>query len=278
MSFYGQNMRWWYGFVVDTDGSGGVGADPLRLGRALVRILDIHGEDVEDNELPWASVIVPTTEGGINGIGTNPLLKPGARVVGFFLDGERSQNPVIFGSIPTIEGEIRSSNPGTGGLAGNPAAGGTTFAPNNNVTDSSTSPGYPAGLSMGEVETWVREEAKARGIDPDVAVAIFNAEGRGGYQSSVRPTNPKVKTLNGREASFGPFQLYTGGGLGKTYEQKTGRNLITDNTREGIRNQIKFALDEATGSAGWQPWYGRGPAGVGQFQGLAGSKRLNDWK
>jgi len=111
--YYGDETRWWYGVVND------VSSDPLEVGRARVRIYGIHGPDINDEDLPWASVLLPTTSGGVSGLGTSPWLQVGARVMGIFFDGKGSQNPVILGSIPAIEGamptyDIDPSRSGTG--------------------------------------------------------------------------------------------------------------------------------------------------------------------
>lgn len=135
-------------------------------------------------------------------------------------------------------------------------------------------PGYPAGMNQSSIEAIIRDEAQLRGIDPDIAVRIFRAEGAGSYQSSVARSGRG--SLGGREASFGPYQLYIGGGLGNEYQERTGRDLTTDNTEDGITNQIRFALDMAV-TQSWQPWYGRGPAGVGRTEGLAGARQANNW-
>ena len=135
-------------------------------------------------------------------------------------------------------------------------------------------PGYPSEMTRGAIERIIRDEAELRGIDPRVAVAIFRAEGAGAYQSTVPRSGSG--SLGGREASFGPYQLYIGGGLGNTYQDRTGRDLTRDNTREGIINQIRFALDMAIEQS-WQPWYGRGPAGVGRYEGLQGARPAGNW-
>lgn len=135
-------------------------------------------------------------------------------------------------------------------------------------------PGYPPGMNRGDIEDIIRQEAELRNMDPDVAVRIFRAEGAGSYQSSVRRTGRG--SLGGREASFGPYQLYIGGGLGNEYQDRTGRDLTTDNTADGIENQIRFSLDMAIAQS-WQPWYGRGPAGVGRFDGLRDAEPANNW-
>ena len=131
---------------------------------------------------------------------------------------------------------------------------------------------YP--ISNSRIESIIRDEAELRGIDPDIAVRIFRAEGRSSYQSTVPRTGKG--SLNGREASFGPYQLYIGGGLGNEYQDKTGRDLTQDNTEDGITNQIRFALDAAVRQS-WQPWYGRGPAGVGRYDGLRGARQARNW-
>lgn len=97
--FYGDTNRWFVGTVINIQ-------DPLQLGRVRVRIFGVHSEnntDIEEGDLPWASVVVPITEGGTSGIGTNIGIKPAAQVYGIFLDGKNSQLPLILGSIPKYE-------------------------------------------------------------------------------------------------------------------------------------------------------------------------------
>lgn len=137
------------------------------------------------------------------------------------------------------------------------------------------SPGYPSEMTRGVMEKIIADEAKLRGIDPSIAIRIFRAEGAGSYQSQIRRSGRG--SLGGKEASFGPFQLYIGGGMGNDYQDATGRDLTTDNTKEGITNQIRFALDQAVTGNGWQPWYGRKPAGVAQYAGLRGSKAIKNY-
>lgn len=97
-NFYGDENRFFIGIVVDNDDS------DLKLGRCQVRIFGIHDnwEDIPNSDLPWAQIVLPTTEGGINGLGTNPTLEVGAQVFGFFLDGTDSQLPLILGTIPKV--------------------------------------------------------------------------------------------------------------------------------------------------------------------------------
>jgi len=132
---------------------------------------------------------------------------------------------------------------------------------------------YP--ISQREMEAIIVEEAEARGIDPGAAVAIFRSEGASAYQSQIRREGGG--SFGGKEASFGPFQLYTGGGLGNKYEEATGRDLTQDNTPEGIRKQIQFSLDAAA-EDGWGAWYGRKVAGIGTKEGLENARPLGNWR
>ena len=99
-SFYGDKTRWFIGTVID-------GTPPFGYeGRVRVRIHGVHNpttREVAQNDLPWAQCVLPTTEGGVSGIGTSPDLKAGALVFGMFMDGQESQVPLVLGSLPRTE-------------------------------------------------------------------------------------------------------------------------------------------------------------------------------
>ena len=145
--------------------------------------------------------------------------------------------------------------------------------------DSSTreAEGIDYNVSKGQMEQIITTEALLRGMDPTIALKIANAEGLGSteYQSSV-PRQGKG-SFEGREDSYGPFQLYLGGGLGNEFEKSTGLKLRDANDLEGITKQIQFGLDKAA-TNGWGAWYGRKPAGVGKRDGLKGAKAINNWR
>ena len=72
--------------------------------RAKIRILGYHpGENegeggISDENLPWAHFLVsPQFGAGNNDTGTSFALQGGEMVIGFFLDGEEAQQPVVFG-------------------------------------------------------------------------------------------------------------------------------------------------------------------------------------
>jgi hypothetical protein len=89
-----ENFRWFIGIVEDV-------LDPLKLGRVKVRVLNSH-DTVNTEDMPWAQVLMPPTSGSVHGVGDTPSLTIQSRVVGFFIDGNEMQMPIIMGSTPII--------------------------------------------------------------------------------------------------------------------------------------------------------------------------------
>lgn len=123
-------------------------------------------------------------------------------------------------------------------------------------------------LSEQQIRDKIRAEALARGIDPNVAILVAEKEGlyakpEEGYQSFV-------KKAGKREESFGPYQLYTGGGLGNEFQKVTGLDPRDPKT---VPAQVEFALDKAA-AGGWGPWSGSRAAGLKSRSGLEGAKPL----
>lgn len=108
--YYGDNSRWFIATVVNA--SPPVGYE----GRVRIRVHGLHSQsnnDIPEADLPWAQCVLPTTEGGVSGLGRMPRLQPSALVFGFFVDGINSQTPIILGSIPHVElpSEIQRGQP-----------------------------------------------------------------------------------------------------------------------------------------------------------------------
>jgi len=121
---------------------------------------------------------------------------------------------------------------------------------------------------MAGIEDYIRQAARARGIDPDIAVRVARAEG--GLKD---PTRQSLVMKGGvQEPSYGPFQLLIGGG-------NTGfpAGMGNDALRAGIdprdpnqwQRGVDFALDNAA-KGGWSPWYGAKAAGIGDRDGIGG--------
>ena len=94
--FVGGNFTWFMGVVEDR-------MDPEMMGRVRVRCFGFHTESrglIKTSDLPWATVMLPTTGSSMSGIGHTPHgLLPGSWVVGFFRDGPSAQDPIVIGSV-----------------------------------------------------------------------------------------------------------------------------------------------------------------------------------
>ena len=102
---------WWIGQIVDqTQWIGNFPEAPTRTTddhkgfdfRYKVRIMGYHTAcptELPDEDLPWASVMLPVTAGTSGGAVSTPNLRQGNFVYGFFIDGEDAQQPVIMGVI-----------------------------------------------------------------------------------------------------------------------------------------------------------------------------------
>lgn len=82
------NLLWFIGVVEDNN-------DPQKLGRVRTRIFGVHSQkqdDLDTQNLPWANIVNGTY---------NAAYKPpeiGSWVLGFFIDGNNCQQPVLMGT------------------------------------------------------------------------------------------------------------------------------------------------------------------------------------
>ena len=101
-NFLGRDgFKWWVGQVAPEEvqgkqiNGGGWG------NRIKVRILGYHPDDdieLKNDELPWAQVLMSPESGSGKGNKNRPVrISPGDNVLGFFLDGDNAQEPVILG-------------------------------------------------------------------------------------------------------------------------------------------------------------------------------------
>ena len=95
--FINDNFNWFLALVEDID-------DTEMLNRVKVRAYGYHSDDtslVKKDDLPWATVMMPSTSASFKGNGSNHELVVGSLVVGFFRDGPSAQDPIVLGSIAT---------------------------------------------------------------------------------------------------------------------------------------------------------------------------------
>ena len=88
-------FKWFVGVVEDNN-------DPDKLGRVKVRTYGFHTKDLADiptDSLPWATVMSPTNDTSMQGVGQFNTILNGTWVVGFFMDANEMQNPVVMGTL-----------------------------------------------------------------------------------------------------------------------------------------------------------------------------------
>jgi hypothetical protein len=135
-------FTWFVGIVEDRN-------DPLRIGRVRVRCFGWHTPDKETlptTGLPWAQLMIPVTSASTSGVGSSPTgLVEGSWVVGFFMDGNRAQQPMVMGTFHGVAGDgnneesgfndpngtypVAQNTPDTSGLA----IGGTSYINHNST-------------------------------------------------------------------------------------------------------------------------------------------------
>lgn len=95
--------------------------DPDNLGRVQARMYGLHEDDQNElptEDLPWATVALPTTAAGVNGIGVTHGLRPGSDVWGFLADGLAGQLLIICGVISAASEGPANTLAGANGPAG----------------------------------------------------------------------------------------------------------------------------------------------------------------
>ena len=98
--------------------------------RCKVRIIGYHpfSDALKEEDLPWATVMMDAvTGGGQGGMGDSLCLVGGESCVGFFLDGEEAQQPVIIGVLNrgnNVKNSISVSELQQGSSQGKPFTGG----------------------------------------------------------------------------------------------------------------------------------------------------------
>jgi hypothetical protein len=98
------------------------------------------------------------------------------------------------------------------------------------------------------VQSYITDAATKRGIPVEDALRVWAGEGKGAWQSNFRKRGV-------REPSYGPYQLYKGGGLGNAFMQDTGLDPADPST---WKQGVDYALDTAK-KEGWKQWYGAPP-------------------
>ena len=141
--------------------------------RCKVRIIGYHSFDrneLSDDDLPWAHVLTSASEGapGQGGFGKLPALIGGESVLGFFLDGEDAQQPVVMSCFHRTPAVVNV--PG-----GNPFQAFTGSTGNLSATKGATRQKQQPDGKIGEPPKTVPEDNKVEiKTDPNILTTAFN--------------------------------------------------------------------------------------------------------
>ena len=119
-----------------------------------------YTKEMPTKVLPWAQVLLPTDKAQTKGTGTTCGLQPGAWVMGFFLDGDEAQLPIVMGAFRgfqvkedakkkttaadgSVAEELKTETPQKKDLAGNERNDGNPYP--KKQTSTPTQPGSPGG-------------------------------------------------------------------------------------------------------------------------------------
>lgn len=182
--------------------------------------------------------------------------------------GAASVAPAASGDNPIQTASLNANAPYRDPQVSAPNASVPT-APGGAPTSSGPNSGR-TGNSRAEMESYIVEQAKANGIDPQAALKVARSEG-------LAVTDPD-KGKNGAgdgNSSFGPFQLHYGGinpamphpGMGDDFTKATGLDARDPKT---WKQQVQFALGHAANN-GWGAWMGAKNSGMGNWDGIKGA-------
>jgi phage baseplate assembly protein gpV len=103
------NFTWFFGVVEDRN-------DPVQLGRVRVRAYGYHSDNkdqIPTDQLPWAVPLNGVDSAAISGVGISPTgMVEGSWVVGFFMDGDRAQEPAILGTLSGVPSQLADTSLG----------------------------------------------------------------------------------------------------------------------------------------------------------------------
>lgn len=176
--------------------------------RVKVRIMGYHPQntiELKDEDLPWATVIIPVTAGSGKAGKAKPIrIAQGDIVIGFFLDGDDAQQPVIFGVIGNSKYVVNKKPP-------SPFQPFTGYTPEtkpgnkiiieNEIGDSSTNTDDPkVVIEPDRAKTLTEQTGRAyRAISDAVGsnVAFAGSNAQSEIQTNLKNATKEYKNLTG---------------------------------------------------------------------------------
>ena len=268
VNFIGKDgFRWWIGQIPPVETWAAQVSGEGWGDRYKVRILGYHPyskTELPDEDLPWAGTILPSTAGtGGANFATSTKIRPGDVVIGFFLDGDDGQLPMILGAFGR-NSEVPQDDPNTeyGFL---PFTGYTEKIPVPESTSLESDESVGKGKDVQPTPTTVKDKKKVVAsstlgiteIPADtcednfmggVSGALDNLMSKVGsgidLMEDIASTTKKIQSLSNGAVSTMVGSLYTNmipslqGGLERVYDATL---LATGSETLGILAQKSFA-------------------------------------
>mgnify|MGYP003310318641 FL=1 len=246
VNFVGKDgFFWWVGEVEDNE-------DPMELGRVKVRVLgyytNVRGgttSSLPTDKLPWATCLQHTSQAGNDGQGeSSGQLQPGAIVLGFFMDGDQAQMPIVMGVL-----RVQKSNDTK--IKQQFAFTGEAMEPGLSVNASALHPAKPNSTMAGtKEEGFLRQSENNTVITPGMKTGTVGGPGSpksvgtavglaGSKFNTVKPRDP-VKPIPAANGVGGPW---------RTLEYKLAYLIedIADSAATLVKNEDGDFLDMITG-------------------------------
>lgn len=197
-------FRWWIGQIAPDE----VNADQTKYKkgwgiRYKVRIMGYHPynvTDLPDEDLPWAQVLLPPGYGtGSGGLYKTVRFQQGDTVVGFFLDGDNGQIPVIFGAFGNSkyraeEGAVLPFRPYTGFTETLPEPTKNVKKKSNHI-DASDPPKQPRNLSPKQAKEVSKVDGNEAFYNTSVGKTIHIATGESQTSDAINKMKTGVEGL-----------------------------------------------------------------------------------
>ena len=204
-NFLGRDgFKWWVGQVAPEEAQGKQINGDGWGNRVKVRIMGYHPDDeveLKNEDLPWAHILKsPEAGSGRAGRGKPTQVLPGDNVLGFFLDGDTAQQPVILGVFSSSTAAAEISKDKTYSQPFVPFTGYTSkIKPNDNIAQSEAGDqNKEASPSNRHLDTETAEQiTAATGKVTKVASSVLGTTitfgDTSGARSAVTKVNGEIK-------------------------------------------------------------------------------------
>ena len=265
-NFIGKDgFRWWIGQVAPEEAQGNqINQTGSTWGcRVKVRIYGYHPADITelpDKSLPWAQVLL-SSQGGSGKANRSRSIRisPGDTVMGFFLDGDDAQLPVILGIFANTNNyyasdeEYRSPFQPFTGYTSKIKPNNDFIAKNEGGDDSNKSQKSPRFLTKEIVEDLNKQQEKGKAqleqlVDSDELKQVLQS---GAVTTGLKNTTANAKPIvENLKKQFNSVDTQAFKAMGQEIILGSGVQAAVNNTKSTnkIKNTLKNTLSEVQNS------------------------------